>query len=78
VLLLADVRVGTGSELDGSPVEEVHQTGLARVVAVQRPGGEVDWSPSPTLRLAAADQLYVIATRAGLSRVLAGSQVPRG
>jgi Trk K+ transport system NAD-binding subunit len=78
VLLLADVRVGAGSELDGSPVEEVHQAGLARVVAVQRPGGAVDWSPPDILRLTADDQLYVIATRAGLSRVLAGSRAPRG
>ena len=78
VLLIADVRVGVGSELDGSPVEEVHQTGLARVLAVQRPGGAVDWSPPHTLQLGAGDQLYVIATRAGLSRVLAGSQAPRG
>lgn len=46
--------------------------------AVQRAGGAVDWSPARTLRLAAQDRLYVIATRAGLSRVLAGSQAPRG
>jgi hypothetical protein len=57
-------------------VSEVHQTGLARVVTVQRAGGAVDWSPPQILRLAAGDQLYVIATRAGLSRVLAGSQAP--
>lgn len=50
-----------------------------RVLAVQRAGGgAVDWSPTRTLRLAAQDRLYVIATRAGLSRVLAGSQAPRG
>ncbi len=48
-------------------------------IAVQRAGGgAVDWSPARTLRLAAQDRLYVIATRAGLSRVLAGSQAPRG
>jgi Trk K+ transport system NAD-binding subunit len=78
VLLIADVRVGPGSQLEGSPVEEVHQTGLVRVLAVQRPGSAVDWSPPHTLRLGAQDQLYVIATRAGLSRVLAGSEAPRG
>jgi Trk K+ transport system NAD-binding subunit len=79
VLLVADLSVGAGSQLDGSPVEQVHQNGLVRVLAVQRPGGgAVDWSPSGDLQLAARDRLYVIATRAGLSRVLAGSQVPRG
>jgi Trk K+ transport system NAD-binding subunit len=78
VLLIADLRVGAGSELDGTPVEQVHQTGQVRALAVQRAGGgAVDWSPSRTLQLAAQDRLYVIATRAGLSRVLARSQVPR-
>jgi Trk K+ transport system NAD-binding subunit len=78
VLLIADLRVGAGSDLDGVPVEEVHQTGLVRVLAVQPPGGgSVDWAPARTLQLAAGAQLYVIATRAGLSRVLAGSQGPR-
>jgi Trk K+ transport system NAD-binding subunit len=78
VLLIADIGVGTGSELDGSPVEQVHQTGQVRVLAVQRSGGgAVDWSPAGALRLAAQDRLYIIATRAGLSRVLAGSQASR-
>jgi hypothetical protein len=78
VLLIADLTVSAGSDLDGTPVEEVHQTGQARALAVQRAGSEaVDWSPSRTLRLAAQDRLYVIATRAGLSRVLAGSQPAR-
>jgi Trk K+ transport system NAD-binding subunit len=59
-------------------VDQVHQNGLVRVLAVQRPGGTaVDWSPAGDLRLAAQDRLFVIATRAGLSRVLAGSQAPR-
>jgi Trk K+ transport system NAD-binding subunit len=79
VLLIADLGVGTGSQLDGSPVEEVHQNGLVRVLAVQRSGdAAVDWSPAGDLRLAAQDRLFIIATRAGLSRVLAGSQAPRG
>jgi Trk K+ transport system NAD-binding subunit len=78
VLLIADLTVGAGSELDGTPVQEVYQTGQVRALAVQRAGSEaVDWSPAATLRLAARDRLYVIATRAGLSRVLAGSRAPR-
>jgi hypothetical protein len=45
---------------------------------VQRHGtGTADWSPAHSLRLSAQDRLYVIATRAGLSRALAGSQAPR-
>jgi Trk K+ transport system NAD-binding subunit len=75
VLLIADVTVGAGSALDGTRVDDVHQTGQVRALAVQRAGSTaVDWSPSRTLRLGAQDRLYVIATRAGLSRVLAGGE----
>jgi Trk K+ transport system NAD-binding subunit len=77
VLLIADLGVGAGSELDGAAVEAVHQTGLVRVLAVQPHGGRpVDWSPARDLRLGAQDVLYVIATRAGLSGVLARSLAP--
>lgn len=34
-------------------------------------GGPVNWSPAGGLRLATQDRLYVIATRAGLSGVVA-------
>jgi hypothetical protein len=74
VLLIADLGVSAGSELDGRAVEAVHQTGLVRVLAVQPPGGgPVNWAPARDLRLGARDRLYVIATRAGLSGVLAQS-----
>ena len=77
VLLIADLGVSAGSELDGRAVEAVHQTGLVRVLAVQPPGGgPVNWAPARELRLGARDRLYVIATRAGLSGVLAQSQAP--
>jgi Trk K+ transport system NAD-binding subunit len=77
VLLIADLGVGTGSELDGAAVQQVHQSGLLRLLAVEPAGGgPVNWSPPGTLRLGAQDRLYVIATRAGLSRVLARS-LPR-
>ncbi len=78
VLLIADLGVGAGSELDGAAVQEVHQSGLLRLLAVEPAGGgPVNWSPPGPLRLGAQDRLYVIATRAGLSRVLARSLPPR-
>jgi len=77
VLLIADLGVATGSELDGTAVQAVHQTGLVRVLAVEPAGGgPVNWSPAGHLRLGAQDRLYVIATRAGLSQVLARSTSP--
>jgi len=78
VLLIADLGVSAGSELDGAAVAAVHRPGLARVLAVQpRGGGPVNWSPAQDLRLGARDRLYVIATRAGLSSVLARGSAPR-
>jgi Trk K+ transport system NAD-binding subunit len=78
VLLIADIQVTAGSELAGRPVEDVHQTGQVRVIALQRPGvGPVDWSPGRRRLLAPQDRIYVLATRAGLSGVLARSQPVR-
>jgi Trk K+ transport system NAD-binding subunit len=79
VLLIADVQVGLASELAGLPVEDVHQTGELRVIALRRRGADgVDWSPRRDYSISPQDRLYVLATRAGLSRVLARSQAPGG
>jgi Trk K+ transport system NAD-binding subunit len=78
VLLIAGIRVTAGSELAGRPVEDVHQTGQVRVIALQRPGGDaVDWAPGQRRLLAPQDRIYILTTRAGLSRVLARSQPAR-
>ena len=74
VLLIADLGVSAGSGLDGTEVGAVHQTGRVRVLAVAPAGGPVNWSPAAGTRLAAQDRLYVIATRAGLSGILARSE----
>jgi Trk K+ transport system NAD-binding subunit len=77
VLLIADIPVAGGSGLAGAPVEDVHRTGLVRVLGCQRGNGRVDWSPAHGMVISAGDRLYVLATRAGLSGVLARSQPPR-
>ncbi len=75
VLLIADVGVSAGSELAGQPVHSVHQPGSVRVIAVRRAAAnQVDWSPQPGYRLVPLDRIYVLATRTGLSEVLARSQ----
>jgi Trk K+ transport system NAD-binding subunit len=76
VLLIAGIRVAADSDLAGRPVEDVHQTGQVRVIALRRAGtDQVDWSPGHERLIAAQDRIYVLATRAGLSTVLARSQL---
>jgi Trk K+ transport system NAD-binding subunit len=75
VLLIADVAVGEGAELAGARVDDVHDRGDVRLIALRRRGGTaVDWSPRPGDELRAGDRLVVVATRAGLGRVLARSR----
>jgi Trk K+ transport system NAD-binding subunit len=78
VLLIADVPVDPGSQLDGLPLGHVHDMGQARVIAIRRRGTEeMDWKPHQGYLLAVGDRVIVLATRAGLGRVLARS-VPGG
>jgi Trk K+ transport system NAD-binding subunit len=75
VLLIGDVEVSAGSELAGQPVHSVHRPGAVRVIAVRRAAANrVDWSPDPGYRIRPLDRIYVLATRTGLSDVLARSQ----
>ena len=75
VLLIADVPVGAGAELAGRRVDDVHDGTDVRLIALRRRGGAgVDWSPRPDDELRPQDRLVVLATRAGLSRVLACSR----
>jgi Trk K+ transport system NAD-binding subunit len=72
VLLIADVAVGAGAELAGRRVEDVHDGSDVRLIALRRRGATtVDWVPRPGDELSAGDGMVVVATRAGLSRVLA-------
>ena len=79
VLLIADVEVSAGSELAGQPVQSVHRPGAVRVIAVRRAAAnQVDWSPGPGYQISPLDRIYVLATRTGLSEVLARSQASGG
>jgi Trk K+ transport system NAD-binding subunit len=72
VLLIADVAVGEGAELAGGRVDDVHDGSAVRLIALRRRGGTtVDWAPRPGDELRTGDRLVVVATRAGLGRVLA-------
>ncbi|HEX4661756.1 MAG TPA: NAD-binding protein [Streptosporangiaceae bacterium] len=75
VLLIADVPVGAGADLAGRRVDDVHDGSAARLIALRRRGEVgVDWRPRPGDELRPQDALVVVATRAGLSRVLARSR----
>ena len=77
VLVIADIPVSHGSELAGSPLGDVHQRRTLRVIGVRRPGSQlIDWSPRQDDRLAALDRVFVLATRAGLSEILARAAPP--
>jgi Trk K+ transport system NAD-binding subunit len=76
VLLVAEVPVEPGSPLDGLTVAAAQRTGEIRVIALA-PGGtrQTTVSPAPDYRLAPDDWLIVVATAAGLTRMLAASTV---
>jgi Trk K+ transport system NAD-binding subunit len=76
VLLIAEVAVAIGADLAGARVHDVHDdSDNVRLIALRPRGGTAaDWSPHPDTRLNTGDRLVVLATRAGLGRVLARSR----
>jgi len=71
VLLVAELPIEPGSSLDGRPVADASGDGEAKVIAVSGLGEPRPmWSPPAQRLLAASDRLTVVATRAGLSRLL--------
>ncbi|MGH3281255.1 MAG: potassium channel family protein, partial [Trebonia sp.] len=75
VLVIADVRVESGSDLAGQPLAALERGGLSRTLALARQGkSRFSWSPRRDRPLAAGDRLIVLATRAGLSTFLTGNR----
>ncbi|MFI5906158.1 NAD-binding protein [Dactylosporangium sp. NPDC051541] len=72
VLLLAEVPVCGGSELDGRPVAAAQDVGEVRVLAVATDGErQTVWAPPESYVLRADDLLTVVTTRVGLGGLLA-------
>ncbi|WP_117212740.1 NAD-binding protein [Allorhizocola rhizosphaerae] len=72
VLLLAEVFVPPGSPLEGTTVAAVDEPGSVRVIAVTEFGEPRPlWKPPLTRRVRTRDKLTVVATRDGLSRLIA-------
>jgi Trk K+ transport system NAD-binding subunit len=72
VLLVAAVPIGDKSALDGVLLSTV-DTGGVRIFGVQTADATPIWQPNPDMPLAAGQTLFVVATRAGLARVLIAS-----
>ena len=74
VLLIAEVRLRHGCDLDGSTVSTIDQPGRCRVFGVV--GGSLDTTrlPDPARELHAGDVILIAATRAGLAGVLVAAQ----
>jgi Trk K+ transport system NAD-binding subunit len=73
VLLIAEVAVGRGSPLDGGTVGVAEESGV-RVIALSVTDYRyAAWAPRPDKRLAGGDRIVVVATRAGLTRLLAAA-----
>ena len=78
VLLIAEVRVGAGSELEGHYFRDVSEPGLVRLVAVQTGrhglgvGVQTFWAPEQNRwrTLDRTQTMVVVATRAGLVALL--------
>jgi Trk K+ transport system NAD-binding subunit len=75
VLLICDVRVEADADMVDKRLVDLETDGLARTLALQVRGAtRYDWKPSRRYQLAAGDRVIVVATRAGLSRFLAGNR----
>jgi Trk K+ transport system NAD-binding subunit len=78
VIFIADVPVEARSALDGRPVQDVHQPGEARAVAMARRGEhDLDWTPHEGYLLAPEDRLIILATRTGLGQILGRTSSPQ-
>jgi Trk K+ transport system NAD-binding subunit len=69
VVLLAELPIGDGSELEHQTVAAVNRPGEVRVLAI-RTAEQVLWRPAEGRPLRTTDRLIVAATRGGLSRLL--------
>jgi Trk K+ transport system NAD-binding subunit len=77
VLLVAEVPIHAGSQLDGVASHAVNAPRQAQVIAIRRHAtGTFELPPPEDHRLATGDRLVVLATRAGLGRVLTRSVAP--
>ena len=70
VLLLAELVIAAGSQLDGVTVAQIDEVAEARVIALTERGEPRPlWSPAASRSVKSLDKLTVVCTRDGLSRL---------
>ena len=75
VLLLAELPVSAGSAVEHKTVATLNRAHEARLLAI-RTADQVLWRPSEGRPIRTTDRLIVVATRAGLSHLLADTTEP--
>jgi Trk K+ transport system NAD-binding subunit len=79
VLLIAEVPVCAGADLDGRPLADAYRVSETRIIGLVTDARATTWwRPDPAYRLAPDDVLLVVATRAGLGTLLARTGPPVG
>ncbi len=79
VLLICEVGIAVGSEVDGLPVAALFRRHQVRLLGIRTGRGQqVLWSPPRTRQLQRSDRLIVACTRSGLSWLLAATDERRG
>ncbi|GAA5031995.1 NAD-binding protein [Actinopolymorpha pittospori] len=70
VLLVTEVSVGAGCQVEGEPVGSLAGEGAVRLLAHRAVGRHWNWTADPATPLRAGDMVAVAASRAGLAEVL--------
>ncbi|HEU5127095.1 MAG TPA: NAD-binding protein [Glycomyces sp.] len=70
IAYICEVSIEEGSDLDGAKAQEAIEIGSHRMIAHRRGRSEVKWNYDPALVMGAGDELLVLATRAGLDKIL--------
>ena len=76
VLLFTEITVSGRSTAPGTLISKLEDAGASRILAwASAPGDDWNWGPEDH-RIEASDRLAVVATRAGLARVLRATKAP--
>jgi len=78
VLVIADIPVSAGAQLDGRPVRVGNVAGESRVIGLRGTDGNWVWAPALSRVLGPGERIMVLATRTGLGRILAASDESPG